>query len=167
VTRPGPAAARKAEKDPRTSISTASLPGQEDAGNPQAVPTVPLRPDGWPDLLRRRPLSSGERERLREALAGELPEEAPAGPALVTCYLIIDGLDPADLGRLIRLRGRVHAAARTAAEGRQTTYDATATTISIGIRGPDAAERVSRLRGALAQLITRNGWTAREQPGPP
>jgi len=39
--------------------------------------------------------------------------------------------------------------------------------ISIGIRGPDAASRVSQLRAALAQLITRNGWTAREQPHSP
>ena len=146
-------------------MGTASLPGQDDVGRPLAVPTVPLRPDGWPELLRRRPLSSGERERLREALAGELPEEIPAGPAPVTCYLIIDGLDPADSGKLIRLRGRVHAAARTAAEGRQTTYDATPTTISIGIRGPDAGERVGRLRSALDGRITRNGWTAREVPG--
>lgn len=167
MTQPGPGAGRKARKDPRAAGDTAGLSGQEGVARLPDAPTVPLRPDGWPDLLRRRPLSSGERDRLREALAGELPGEAPAGPAPVTCYLIIEGLDPADPGRLIRLRGRVHAAARTAAEGRQTTYDATATMISIGIRGPDAAERIGRLRGALAQLITRNGWTAREQPGPP
>jgi hypothetical protein len=110
-------------------------------------------------------MSSSERARLRESLAEELPQE-PGGPVPVTCYLIIEGLDPADPGKLIRLRGRVHAAARTAAEGRQTTYGATETTISIGIRGPDAAGRVTRLREALAQLIARNGWTAREQPGP-
>ncbi|GAA2636431.1 hypothetical protein GCM10010411_89560 [Actinomadura fulvescens] len=30
--------------------------------------TVPTRPDGWPDLLRRRPLSSTERARLRARL---------------------------------------------------------------------------------------------------
>jgi hypothetical protein len=139
----------------------------EDAGHSPAAPTVPLRPDGWPDLIGRRPMSSSDRARLREALAGELPEEAPAGSGPVVCYLIIEGLGQGDPGKLIRLRGRIHAAARTAAEGRQTTYDATGSAISIGIRGPDAAERISQLRSALAQLIARNGWTVREQPGLP
>jgi hypothetical protein len=32
------------------------------------VSTVPARPDGWPDLLGRRPLSSAERDRLRAGL---------------------------------------------------------------------------------------------------
>jgi hypothetical protein len=139
----------------------------EDAEHTPAAPTVPLRPDGWPDLLGRRPMSSSDRARLREALAGELPGEGTAGPGPAVCYLVIEGLGQDDPGKLIRLRGRIHAAARTAAEGRQTTYDATASAISIGIRGPDAAERISQLRGALAQLIARNGWTAREQPDLP
>ena len=83
------------------------------------------------------------------------------------CYLTIEGLDEADPGKLIRLRGRIHAAARTAAEGCQTTYDATGSAISIGIRGPDAAGRISQLRHALAQLTARHGWTLREQSGRP
>ena len=148
-------------------MSTASEPGQEQAGYPLAVPTVPVRPDGWPDWLGRRPLSSGDRARLRQALAEDPPGEPPADSGLVVCYLTIEGLDQADPGKLIRLRGRVHAAARTAAEGCQTTYDATGSAISIGIRGPDAAGRISQLRRALAQLTARHGWTVREQPGRP
>ena len=139
----------------------------EDAGHTPAAPTVPLRPDGWPDLLGRRPMSSSDRARLRESLAGELPEDTPAGSGPAVCYLIIEGLGQGDPGKLIRLRGRIHAAARSAAEGRQTTYDATGSAISIGIRGPDAAERISQLRSALAQLVARNGWTVRERPGLP
>lgn len=96
---------------------------------------------------------------------GELAAAAGPGPAV--CYLVIEGLGQGDPGKLIRLRRRIHAAARSAAEGRQTTYDATASAISIGIRGPDAAERISQLRSALAHLIARNGWTVREQPGLP
>lgn len=49
-----------------------------------------------------------------------------------------------------------------AAEGRQTAYHATDTTI--GIRGPDAADRINQLRHALAKLITNHGWTTRDEP---
>lgn len=148
-------------------MSTASDPGPGTAGRPVAFPAVPPRPDGWPDLLGRRPMSSGDRARLREALTAERPGESPAEPGTVACYLIIEGLDQADPGKLIRLRGRIHAAARTAAEGCQTTYDATATAISIGIRSPDAASRISQLRSALDQLAARHSWTVREQSRPP
>ena len=54
-------------------MSTASEPGQEQAGHPLAVPTVPVRPDGWPDWLGRRPMSSAARNGLRQALAEEPP----------------------------------------------------------------------------------------------
>ncbi|WP_113698592.1 hypothetical protein [Nonomuraea lactucae] len=47
---------------------------------------------------------------------------------------------------------RVHAAARTAAEQRHTTYQATDSTITIGIAGPDARHRIDQLRTALAML---------------
>jgi hypothetical protein len=112
-------------------------------------------------------MSSGDRARLRQAFAEEPPGEPPTDADLAMCYLTIEGLDPTDPGKLIRLRGRIHAAARTAAEGCLTTYDATGSAISIGIRGPDAAGRVSQLRRALAQLAARHGWTVREQPGKP
>jgi hypothetical protein len=137
------------------------------AGQPLAFPAVPARPDGWPDWLGRRPMSSSDRARLRQALADGPPGEPPDNSGLAVCYLVIEGLDQADPGKLIRLRGRIHAAARTAAEGCQTTYDATGSAISIGIRGPDAAGRVSQLCRALAQLAGRHGWTVREQPGRP
>jgi hypothetical protein len=84
--------------------------------------TVPVRPDGWPDWLGRRPMTSDDRIKIREALEGGLPEGplTECGPFL--CYLTIDGLEHSDPGKLIALRGRIHAAARTAAEGRQTVY---------------------------------------------
>ncbi|MET8051552.1 hypothetical protein ABZU75_28530 [Streptosporangium sp. NPDC005286] len=126
--------------------------------------TVPLRPDGWPDWLGRRPMTSDDRAKIRKALETGLPEGplTELGPFL--CYLTIDGLDRVDPRKLIALRGRVHAAARTAAEGRATTYHATDSTITIGIRGPDAAERINQLRHALAKLITKHGWTTRDEP---
>jgi hypothetical protein len=51
-----------------------------------------------------------------------------------------------------------------AAEQRHTSYHATDTTITIGIRGPDAQQRINQLRNALTKLITQNPWTTREQP---
>ena len=62
------------------------------------------------------------------------------------------------------LRGRINAAARAAAEQRQTTYHATDSTITIGIRGPDAQQRIDQLRDVLAGLIARHGWTTRDSP---
>lgn len=85
-----------------------------------------------------------------------------AGPFL--CYLTIDGLDRAtDQRKLIRLRGRIHAAARMSAEGRHTTYHATDSAITIGIHDPDAQERINQLRDALSKLITKR-WTTRDEP---
>jgi hypothetical protein len=126
--------------------------------------TVPARPDGCPDWLGRRPMTSDDRAKIRKALEAGLPEGplTECGPFL--CYLTIDGLEHSDPRKLIALRGRIHAAARTAAEGRQTVYHATETTITIGIRGPDAAARINQLRQALAKLITKHGWTTRDEP---
>jgi hypothetical protein len=82
------------------------------------------------------------------------------GPFL--CYLTIDGLDrESDPQKATRLRGRINA---TAAEQSQTSYHATDSTISIGIRGPDAAERIYQLRRALAKLAAKHGWTFRDDP---
>ncbi|MGP3965896.1 hypothetical protein ACTWPT_59145 [Nonomuraea sp. 3N208] len=126
--------------------------------------TVPVRPDGWPDWLGRRPMTSDDRTKIRKAIEDGLPDGplTECGPFL--CYLTIDGLDRTDPRKLIAVRGRIHAAARTAAEGCQTVYHATETTITIGIRGPDAAERINQLRHALTKLITKHGWTTREEP---
>jgi hypothetical protein len=127
--------------------------------------TVPIRPDGWPDLLGRRPMSSTGRAKIREAIEAGLPASAltAAGPFL--CYLTIDGLDrEADPQKATRSRGRINAAARTAAEQRQTSYHATDSTITIGIHGPHAQERINQLRRALDKLAARHGWTFRDTP---
>jgi hypothetical protein len=126
--------------------------------------TVPVRPDGWPDRLGRRPITSDDRVKIRKTLETGLPEGplTECGPFL--CYPTIDGLDRTDPRKLIAVRGRIHAAARTAAEGRATTYHATDSTITVGIRGPDAADRINQLRHALAIDVAKHGWTSRDEP---
>jgi hypothetical protein len=127
--------------------------------------TVPARPDGWPDLLGRHPMSSADRARVRKALEDGQPAGALAAPGPFLCYLTIDGLDrESDPRKAMLLRGRINAAARAAAEQRQTTYHATDSTITIGIRGPDAQQRIDQLRDVLAGLIARHGWTTRDSP---
>ena len=42
-------------------------------------------------------------------------------------------------------------------------YRSSSQAITIGIRGPDAADRINQLRHALAKLITKHGWTTRDQ----
>jgi len=140
-------------------------PADDQAGPAKPSPTVPLRPDGWPDLLGRRPMSSGDRAKIRRALDAGLPGSALTRPGPFLCYLTIDGLgrEP-DPRTATQLRGRIHAAIRTAAEGRQTTYHATGSTITIGIRGHDAQDRIGQLRRALDALIIKHGLTTRDQP---
>ena len=143
-------------------------PAGDQAGPAKPSPTVPLRPDGWPDLLGRRPMSSGDRAKIRRALDAGLPGSALTRPGPFLCYLTIDGLDQEpDPQKVTRLRGRINAAARTAAEQHQTSYhatDATDATMTIGIRGSDAAERINQLRRALAKLAAKHGWTFRDAP---
>lgn len=140
-------------------------PADDQADPAKPSPTVPLRPDGWPDLLGRRPMSSGARAKIRHALDTGLPGSALTRPGPFLCYLTIDGLgrEP-DPRTATQLRGRIHAAIRTAAEGRQTTYHATGSTITIGIRGHDAQERIGQLRRALDALIIKHILTTRDQP---
>ena len=109
-------------------------------------------------------MTNGDRAKIRQSLQDGLAEGplTECGPFL--CYLTIDGLDRTDPRKLIALRGRIHAAARTAAEGRATTYHATDSTITIGIRGPDATDCINQLHHALAKLITKHGWTTRDDP---
>jgi len=140
-------------------------PADDQADPAKPSPTVPLRPDGWPNLLGRRPMSSGDRAKIRHALETGLPGSALTRPGPFLCYLTIDGLgrEP-DPRTATQLRGRIHAAIRTAAEGRQTTYHVTGSTITIGIRGHDAQERIGQLRRALDALIIKHVLTTRDQP---
>jgi hypothetical protein len=57
-----------------------------------------------------------------------------------------------------------HAAIRTAAEGRQTTYHATGSTITIGIRAMTPKNASASSRRALDALIIKHGLTIRDQP---
>jgi hypothetical protein len=109
-------------------------------------------------------MSSGDRAKIRDALDAGLPGSALTGPGPFLCHLTIDGLDrESDPRKAAQLRGLIHAAA-SAAEGRQTTCYPTHSTITIGIRGPDAQERVNQLRHALGKLIAKHGWTSRNEP---
>ncbi|WP_030925462.1 hypothetical protein [Streptosporangium amethystogenes] len=151
------------------SRATGSDPADTSNGTETAIAdpdyTVPTRPDGWPDLLGRRPLSSTERARLRAALQDAAP---PARTGSDACHLTIGGLDGiTDPGKAIRLRGCIHAAARSAAERRRTTFEATDSTITIGIHGPDAAERINRLQAMIGHLATKHGWTFHANPPHP
>jgi hypothetical protein len=80
-------------------------------------------------------------------------------------YLTISGLDRVtDPAKATRLRGRIHAAARAAAERRPTTCNTTGTAITIGISGTDAADRIAALRSALASLAAKHDWTLTDDP---
>ncbi|WP_433381061.1 hypothetical protein [Streptosporangium sp. CA-115845] len=71
-------------------------------------------------------MTSDDRVEIRKALEIGLPEGplTESGPFL--CYRT-------DPRKLIAVRGRIHSAARTAAEGRATTYHATDSTVTVGI----------------------------------
>jgi hypothetical protein len=58
-------------------------PADDQAAPAKPSPTVPLRPDGWPDLLGRRPMSSGDRAKIRHALDAGLPGSALTRPGPV------------------------------------------------------------------------------------
>ena len=110
-------------------------------------------------------MSNSDRDKIRQALTEGLPEGPLTDPGpFPVLSQPSDGLHHTDPGNLIALRGRIHAAARTAAEGRATTYHATDSTITIGIRGPDRRHRINQLRQALAKSHHQHGWTTRDQP---
>jgi hypothetical protein len=70
-------------------------------------------------------MTSTDRAKIRDALDAGLPGNATARPGPFLCYLTIVGLDhEPDPRTATQLRGRIHAAIRTAAEGHQTTYHA-------------------------------------------
>lgn len=110
-------------------------------------------------------MTSTERADLRRVLEVE-PEPVGTGPdPLLLAYVTIDSLSgESDPREAMRLRGRILAAARSAAEQRRTTFDATPTSVTIGIYGSDAAARITVLRVALAALVTKHGLTLRDGP---
>jgi hypothetical protein len=129
------------------------------------MPTVPLRADGWPDWLGRRPMASADRAEIRRRVEADLPQGPLTDPGSLLCYLTIDGLDHTDNSRAaIRLRGQIHAAIRSATEDRLTTYHTTESTITIGIHGHDAQERINQLRNALGKLLAKNRLALHEFP---
>jgi hypothetical protein len=143
-----------------------SIPNEADAGTvTRQIRNVPIRPDGWPDWLGRRPMKTTDMVKIREAIDTGLPETALTVPGPFLCDLTIAGIDrEQDPQAATRLRGRINAAARAAAEQRQTSYHSTDSTITIGIRGPDAQERINRLHRAVAKMSAKHGWTIRREP---
>ncbi len=106
----------------------------------------------------------GRRDKIAQVLAEPVPAVPGTGPGPFLCYLTIEGLDgEPNPRRAMRLRGRINAAARAAAEHRRTTYHATDSTITIGIYGPDAAERINQLHQVVVTLGAGRGWTVRHQ----
>ena len=113
-----------------------------------AVPTVPVRSDGWPNLVGRRPMSNAAGTRSAEpspkaSLTNRSPTPGRSGATSPSTRASSSGY---------------------AADPRRRPYHATDTTITIGIRGPDAQERINQLRQALNNLWTRHGWTTRDEP---
>lgn len=135
----------------------------------EPVRVVPTRPDGWPDWLGRRPISSADRSRILEGLQADQDELRTAGrrdslrvAPLFSC-LTIEGLGGQDDPRAVtRLRASIDVACRVAAGDRRTSYHATGERITIGIAGPDARERIAGLRRQLARIGRNRGWTITE-----
>ena len=135
----------------------------------EPVRVVPTRPDGWPDWLGRRPISSADRGKiLRDLQAGqdelttvERRDSIQLAP-LFSC-LTIEGLGGQDDPRTVtRLRASINVACRVAAGDRRTSYHATDERITIGIAGPDARDRIADLRRQLARIGRNRGWTITE-----
>lgn len=125
--------------------------------------TVPVRPDGWPDRLGRRPMTSDDRAKIRKALEAGLPEGPPTkcGPFLSPSTALSTAIH-ASSSRCATASTPPPAPLRKDARPPTTPRHATNTTI--GIRGPDAADRINQFRHALAKLITKHGWTPRDEP---
>jgi hypothetical protein len=135
----------------------------------EPVRVVPTRPDGWPDWLGRRPISSADRGKiLKDLRAGqdelntaERRDSLQLAP-LFSC-LTIEGLAGQDDPRAVtRLRASINVAFRVAAGDRRTSYHATDERITIGIAGPDARERIAGLRRQLTRIGRNRGWTIRK-----
>ncbi|MFI7708829.1 hypothetical protein [Nonomuraea sp. NPDC049480] len=136
----------------------------------EPVRVVPTRPDGWPDWLGRRPISSAERDKILGALrvdqdeqnAVERRDSLQRAP-LFSCPTIEGFGGQDDPRKVIRLRATINAACRVAAGDRRTSYHATDELITIGIAGPDARERIAGLRQQLTRMSRNRGWTITEE----
>jgi hypothetical protein len=135
----------------------------------EPVRVVPTRPDGWPDWLGRRPISSADRGRILKDLqadqddlnAVEHRDSLRLAP-FFSC-LTIEGFGGQDDSRTVtRLRASINVACRVAAGDRRTSYHATDERITIGIAGPDARERIAGLRRQLTRIGRNRGWTITE-----
>ncbi|MEV4374723.1 hypothetical protein AB0J71_47260 [Nonomuraea sp. NPDC049637] len=149
---------------------------EDEAGEAAAAPppyepvrVVPTRPDGWPDWLGRRPISSADRDRIRKNLSADQEELDAAkrrdGLCLAPLFssVTIEGFGgQGDPRKVARLRAAINAACRVAAGDRRTSYHATDERITIGIAGPDARERIAVLRRQLAKIGGSRGWTITE-----
>ena len=135
----------------------------------EPVRIVPTRPDGWPDWLGRRPVSSADRGKILKDLQADQDEMTTAErrdslqlAPLFSC-LTIEGLGGQDDPRTVtRLRASINVACRVAAGDRRTSYHATDERITIGIAGPDARERIAGLRRQLTMIGRNRGWTITE-----
>ncbi|GAA2821023.1 hypothetical protein [Nonomuraea rubra] len=130
---------------------------------------VPTRPDGWPDWLGRRPISSVDRDRILKDLSADQEELDAAkrrdGLRLAPLFssVTIEGVGgQGDPRKVARLRAAINAACRVAAGDRRTSYHATDVRITIGIAGPDAHERIAVLRRQLPKMGGSRGWTITE-----
>ena len=117
---PAPAARRRKSRDrrhrPRGRHRPVSEPAQpsDDPAGTGAGYTVPARPDGWPDLLGRHPMSSADRARVRKALEDGLPAGALAAPGLASAAETADALEHVTIGsgptpRSATVRSTTHA----------------------------------------------------------
>ncbi|MCD0451755.1 hypothetical protein LO762_21530 [Actinocorallia sp. API 0066] len=78
-------------------------------------------------------------------------------------FLTIEGFGGGDDPRKVaRLRASINAACRVAAGDRRTSYRATDESITIGIAGPDARERIGFLHQQLLGMSRSKGWTITE-----
>jgi len=135
----------------------------------EPVRVVPTRPDGWPEWLGRRPVSSADRDKILKDLRADQDElntverrdGLPLAP-LFSC-LTIEGFGGQDDPRTVtRLRASINVACRVAAGDRRTSYHATDERITIGIAGPDARERIAGLPQELPRMGHNRGWTITE-----
>jgi hypothetical protein len=153
--------------------AAADIPPEETATPPvppyEPVRVAPTRPDGWPDRLGRRPISSADRGKiLKDLQAGQdelntVERRDSLQLARLFSCLTVEGFRGQDDSRAVtRLRASINVACRVAAGDRRTSYHATDERITIGIAGPDARERIAGLRRQLTRIGRNRGWAITE-----